>query len=157
MQVTITKTLNNDTLLLERFIQSFSFKRWASGFLESIEQKLKANVMNLLNDIYVGLKGAKQIVVEQYTKEQAKEALSEIRPFKIRLVNFSNKIEKINYFEDGEVKELVKHCSRAMNELEIALRKKAFKGDRKSSTSPELLQAISNKSKEALTKSLFAQ
>jgi translation initiation factor IF-2 len=111
----------------------------------------------LLNDIYVGLKGSKQIVVEQYTKEQAKEALSEIRSFKIRLVNFSNKIEKINYFEDGEVKELVKHCSRAMNELEISLRKKAFKGERKSSTSPELLQAISNKSKEALTKSLFAQ
>jgi hypothetical protein len=113
--------------------------------------------MNLLNNVYVGLKGARQVVVEQYSKEQAKEAISGIRPFKIRLVNFSNKLEKINYFEDSEIKEFVKHCSRAMNELEIALRKKAFKGERKLSTPPELLQAISSKSKEALTKSLFSQ
>lgn len=126
---------------------------WHIRFILSIFNFIKRNLNSNLDNLYLLLIGAKE-VVNAYTEEQATQEISLIRKFITRFSAINSLLERADYFGDNDIKEKINDCIDEMYKIEGIIRIKAFKNKPHISTDRNYISALANMSKSALAQVL---
>lgn len=149
MYISVTYSINNDIKLIEKELFYFSLQKLLSRFLESISSRIKEKISNRFNNLYIHLQGAR-VIVQSYDADQSLQTLEDLQKVKRYILLIKNKFEEINYFDYKEIKVITNLIYSAYNDLEIDLKKIAYKNKHIIPTSEDFINALAEKSKLAI-------
>jgi hypothetical protein len=154
MTISIAPSIATQYAFFEREIRFFPLKRIVIGFFERMYKNYLHQLINLLDEVYTDLQGA-LVVLKVYSQEDAQRDLPNVkRTIKI-LITYRSYLEKAAFLNSEDVKLKIDLVISTMYEVEIQLKKKAFVGQSRIATRPELIEAIASASKEAITTSFY--
>jgi hypothetical protein len=102
-----------------------------------------------LDEAYTDMQGA-LVVLKDYTREEAQRDLPAVDKAIDLLVIYKSHLEKAEYLGSKELEPKINHVISALYDVEIQLKKKAFAGQPRKATDPELIEAMTSASKKAI-------
>jgi hypothetical protein len=153
MTISIAPSIETHSSFFEREIKLFPFKQLLINFIERILNSYLKTLNDLLDEAYTDVQGA-LVVLKDYTKEDAHRDLPSVKKAIKLLVIYKSHLEKAEYFGSQDVETKINLVISALYDAEIQMKKKAFVGQPRIATQPELLEAMASASKEALRSAL---
>lgn len=153
MTISIAPSIETQSSFFAREIKLFPFKQLLINFVERILKSYLKTLNNLLDEAYTDVQGA-LVVLKDYTKEDAQRDLPSVKKAIKLLVIYQSHLEKAEYFGSKDVETKINLVISALYDAEIQMKKKAFVGQSRTATQPELLEAMASASKEALRSAL---
>ena len=153
MTISIAPSIETKSSFFEREIKLFPFKQLLINFVERILNSYLKTLNNLLDETFTDVQGA-LVVLKDYTKEDAQRDLPSVKKAIKLLVIYQSHLEKAKYFGSKDVETKINLVISALYDAEIQMKKKAFVGQPRTATQPELLEAMASASKEALRSAL---
>lgn len=103
----------------------------------------------MLDEAYTDIQGA-LVVLKDYSQEDAQRDLPSVKKAIKLLVTFKARLEEAEYLGSKEVETKINLVISSFYDAEIQMKKKAFAGQPRIATQPELLEALASASKEAV-------
>lgn len=103
----------------------------------------------MLDEAYTDIQGA-LVVLKDYTQEDAQRDLPSVKKAIKLVATFKAHLEKADYLGSKEVEEKINLVISSLYDAEIQMKKKAFAGQPRAATQPELLEVMASASKEAI-------
>lgn len=153
MTISIVPSIETQSSFFEREIKLFPFKQLLINFLERILNSYLKKLNSMLDEAYTDIQGA-LVVLKDYTQEDAKRDLPSVKKAIKLLVTFKARLEKAEYLGSKEVETKINLVISSLYDAEIQMKKKAFAGQPRTATQPELLEALASASKEAMQSAL---
>lgn len=153
MTISIAPSIETQNSFFEREIKLFPLKRILISFLERVLNSYLKKLNNLLDECYTYIQGA-LVVLKDYTNEEAQRDLPSVKKAIKLLVTYKFHLEKAEYLGSKEVEEKINLVISALYDAEIQMKKKAFAGQARTATQPEILEALASASKEAMQSAL---
>jgi hypothetical protein len=153
MTISIVPSIETQSTFFEREIRLFPIRKLLVNFLQRLLNSYLQKLNNLLDEVYTDIQGA-LVVLKEYTKEDAQRDLPSVKKAIKLLVIYKSHLEKSEYLGSKDVETKINLVISAFYDAEIQMKKKAFAGQLRTSTQPELLEAIASASKEALRSTL---
>ena len=153
MRFSIAPSIETQNIFFEREIRLFPLRRIVIRFLEGLYNRYLNRLINLLDESYTDIQGA-LVVLKDYSQEDAQRDLPSVKKAIKLIITYKTHLERVEYLDSEEVKTKIALVISALYDAEIQLKKKAFAGQVRSSTQPELIEAIASASKEALSSAL---
>ena len=154
MTISIAPSLETQNTFFEWEIRLFPFKKIAINFLERLLNHYLSKLDNLLDEAYTDIQGA-LVVLKDYSKEDAQRDLPLVKKAIKLLITYKTHLEKAEYLGSKEIETKFNLVISALYDAEIEIKKKAFAGQSRTATQPELLEAMASASKEALSSALL--
>jgi hypothetical protein len=149
MTISIAPSIETQNTFFEREIKLFPIRKIFEWLLNNYLEKLN----DLLDEAYTDIQGA-LVVLDRYTKEEAQRDLPFVKKAIKLLITYKSLLEKAGYLGNKDVEIKVNLVISALYDAEVQMKMKGFAGQSRTSTQPELLEAMASASKEALTKAL---
>jgi hypothetical protein len=153
MTISIAPSIESQSSFFEREIKLFPFKQLFVNFLERILNSYLKTLNNMLDEAYTDIQGA-LVVLKDYTQEDAQRDLPSVKRAIKLLVTFKARLEKAEYLGSKEVETKINLVISSFYDVEILMKKKAFAGQSRTATQPEILEALASASKEAMQSAL---
>lgn len=153
MTISIAPSIETQNSFFEWEIRIFPLKRIAINFLDKLLNRYLNKLNDLLDEVYTDIQGA-LVVLKDYTKEDAQRDLPSVKKAIKLLVTYKSLLEKAEYLGSKEVEEKINLVISAFYDAEIQMKKKAFAGEARPATQPELIEALASASKEAMQRAL---
>ena len=153
MTISIAPSLETQNTFFEWEIRLFPFKKIAINFLEKLLNHYLSKLDGLLDEAYTDIQGA-LVVLKNYSKEDAQRDLPVVKKAIKLLITYKTHLEKAEYLGSKEIETKFNLVVSALYDAEIEIKKKAFAGQSRTATQPELLEAMASASKEALHSAL---
>ena len=150
MTFSIAPSIEAQNSFFEWEIRLFPLKRVMINFLEGLYKRYVNKLISLLDESYTHIQGA-LVVLKDYSQEDAQRDLPLVKKAIRLLVTYKSHLEKAEYLGSQEVKAKINLVISALYDVEIQMKKKAFAGQVRATTQPELTEAIASASKEALS------
>lgn len=151
--ISIAPSLETQNTFFEWEIRLFPFKKIAINFLERLLNHYLSKLDSLLDEAYTDIQGA-LVVLKDYSKEDAQRDLPLVKKAIKLLITYKAHLEKAEYLGSKEIETKFNLVISALYDAEIEIKKKAFAGQSRTATQPELLEAMASASKEALHSAL---
>lgn len=107
----------------------------------------------MLDKAYTDIQGA-LVVLKDYSQEDAQRDLPSVKKAIKLLVTFKARLEEAEYLGSKEVETKINLVISSFYDVEIQMKKKAFAGQSRTATQPEILEALASASKEAMQSAL---
>lgn len=153
MTISIAPSIETQSSFFEREIKLFPLKRLLVNFVEWILNSYLKSLNNLLDEAYTDIQGA-LVVLKKYTQEDAQRDLPSVKKAIKLLATFKAHLEKAEYLGSKEVEEKINLVISSLYDAEIQMKRKAFAGQSRTATQPELLETLASASKEAMQSAL---
>lgn len=153
MTISIAPSIETQSSFFEWEIKLFPIKQLFINFLERILNSYLKSLNNMLDKAYTDIQGA-LVVLKDYTQEDAQRDLPSVKKAIKLLVTFKARLEKAEYLGSKEVETKINLVISSFYDAEIQMKKKAFAGQPRTATQPELLEALASASKEAMQSAL---
>ena len=150
MTISIAPSIATQYAFFEREIRFFSLRKIVIGFFKRMYKSYLHQLVNLLDEAYTDLQGA-LVVLKVYSQKEAQRDLPVVKRALKMLITYKGYLEKADYLHSEEVKTKINMVISTMYDVEIELKKKAFAGQSRVATQPDLIEAIASASKEAMT------
>lgn len=153
MTISIAPSIETQSSFFEREIKLFPIKQLFINFMERILNSYLKSLNNMLDEAYTDIQGA-LVVLKDYSQEDAQRDLPSVKKAIKLLVTFKAHLEKAEYFGSKEVETKINLVISSLYDAEIQIKKKAFAGQLRTATKPEILEALASASKEAMQSAL---
>lgn len=153
MTISIAPSIETQSSFFEREIKLFPIKQLFINFLERILNSYLKTLNNMLDEAYTDIQGA-LVVLKDYSQEDAQRDLPSVKKAIKLLVTFKSRLEKSEYLGSKEIETKINLVISSFYDVEIQMKKKAFAGQSRTATQPEILEALASASKEAMQSAL---
>ncbi len=153
MTISIAPSIETQNSFFEWEIRIFPLKRIAISFLDKLLNRYLNKLNDLLDQAYTDIQGA-LVVLKDYSKENAQRDLPLVKKAIKLLITYKTALERAEYLGSEEVKTKINLVISALYDAEIQMKMKAFAGQSRTATQPELLETMASASKEALQRAL---
>lgn len=153
MTISIAPSIETQNNFFKWEIRFFPITRILIGLFERLLGQYLNKLNSLLDEAYTDIQGA-LVVLKDYSGEEAQRDLPFVKKAIKLLIVYQHHLEKANYLGSREVEKKIKLVISALYDAEIQLKKKAFAGQSRHSTQPELIEALASASKEAIQSAL---
>ncbi len=153
MTISIAPSIETQNSFFEWEIRIFPLKRIAINFLDKLLNRYLNKLNDLLDEVYTDIQGA-LVVLKDYTKEDAQRDLPSVKKAIKLIVTYKSLLEKAEYLGSKDVETKINLVISSLYDAEIQMKKKVFAGQSRTTTQPELLEAMASASKEALRSAL---
>jgi len=149
MTFSIAPSIETQSSFFEWEIKLFPIKKIFINFLERLLTRYLRMLNSSLDEAYTDLQGA-LVVLREYTREEAQRDLPAVHKAIDLLATYKSHLEKAEYLGSKELESKINHVISAIYDVEIQLKKKAFAGQSRKATDPELIEAMTSASKKAI-------
>jgi hypothetical protein len=149
MTISIAPSIETQNSFFEREIKLFPLKRLLINLIERVLAGYVKKLNNLLDEAYTDIQGA-LVVLKDYTQEDARRDLPSVKKATKLLAIFKARLEKAGYLGSKEVENKINMVISSLYDCEIQMKKKAFAGQLRTATPPEILEGLASASREAI-------
>ncbi len=153
MTISIAPSIQTHNSFFEREIKLFPLKRFFVNLLERILNAYVKSLNDLLDEAYTDIQGA-LVILKKYSQEDAQRDLPSVKKAIKLLVTFKARLEKAEYLGSKELEAKINLVISSLFDAEIQMKKKAFAGQSRTATQPEILDALASASKDTLQRAL---
>lgn len=149
MTISIAPSIETQSSFFKREIKLFPIKQRFINLLKWVLNSYLKTLNNMLDEAYTDIQGA-LVVLKDYSQEDAQRDLPSVKKAIKLLVTFKARLEEAEYLGSKEVETKINLVISSFYDAEIQMKKKAFAGQPRIATQPELLEALASASKEAV-------